>query len=650
MVFTFKKILYLSILFLAFIPQINAQDSDGDGVPDTADIDDDNDGILDVDECDVTDGLIYEFYDFEPSGNTVDNIPTTGALSTGEVTQIDVDALYLSITPGDDDTFSIRYTGNINISQAGDYTFYTNSDDGSKLFIDGTEIVDNDGDHPEQEESGIVNLAVGDHDIEILYYEDGGDEILGVSFESTSLGIAKQDIMNIVQAGESACSSFDSDGDGIPNRLDLDSDNDGIPDIVEAGGTDNDNDGVVDGTFTDDDGDGWSNVFDSDNGGTALTDPDTDGDGVENRIDLDSDNDGIADIIEAGGNDTDFNGIVDGTFTDSDNDGWSDTFDSDNGGSVLTDVDLDTDSNGIVNRLDLDSDADGCSDANEYYDQTDADGNDDQEYGIFGNLTVNDAGLVEQAAYDGTGISAVKDDTDTSACLDTDGDGVFNVVDLDDDNDGITDLDECTEINNKLNYEFYDSSPSGNTVDNIPTTGETSAGTVNDFDVDALYQDITPGDDDTFSVRYTGFIYIETSDTYTFYTSSDDGTTLSINGQLVVDNDGLHGDQESSGNIDLNSGFYQFEVLYFENTGDEILSVQYESSSISKTPIPFSILYTENCNSFDSDGDGTPNRLDLDSDDDGCSDANEYYEDRLADGGDDGVFGSGIRLQLIQMD
>lgn len=42
------------------------------------------------------------------------------------------------------------------------------------------------------------------------------------------------------------CINFDTDGDGVPNHLDLDSDNDGISDLVEAGGTDSDTDGQVD--------------------------------------------------------------------------------------------------------------------------------------------------------------------------------------------------------------------------------------------------------------------------------------------------------------------------------------------------------------------------------------------------------------------
>ncbi|EJL59728.1 Ig-like domain-containing protein, partial [Flavobacterium sp. CF136] len=43
----------------------------------------------------------------------------------------------------------------------------------------------------------------------------------------------------------------------------------------------------------------------------------------------------------------------------------------------------------------------------------------------------------------------------------------------------------------------------------------------------------------------------------------------------------------------------------------------------------------------DTDNDGIPNYLDLDSDNDGCSDANEYYNSNTADGGDGGVYGTG---------
>jgi hypothetical protein len=494
----------LKLLFLTLLISINlaySQDTDGDGVPDSVDLDSDNDGILDADENN-SQSLSYEFYNVAPSGSTVDNIPTTGALATGTVSDFDVDALWQSITPGDEETFSIRYTGLINISTPGDYTFFTTSDDGSKLFIDGTEVVDNDGNHGVRERSGVINLSSGEHTIRVLFFEDGGTESLAVSYSGPS--IPKTALpFSILRA----------------NSLGGDTDGDGVPDY-----------------------------------------------------------------------------------------------------------------------LDLDSDGDGCSDANEYYGLSNADGGDD---GVFGSgiPTVDADGLVVGASYNGNYYSDVIDDSVNRSCIDFDSDSVPDFIDLDDDNDGILDNDESNLIVGELNYEYYDLVPSGNTVDNIPTSGALQSGTISDFDVSALSNAIT-GNTATYSVRYTGFIQIDTDDIYIFYTNSDDGSKLSIDGVEVVDNDGLHGQRERSGSISLTIGIYPIEILFFENNGNDILEVSYQSSSVSKTALPFSIL-ASNFADIDTDNDGTPDYLDLDSDNDGCSDANEYYKDPTADGGDGGEFGNG---------
>src|SRR5690606_2350125 len=115
----------------------------------------------------------YEFYD----GNyapTVNNIPTTGALGRGTVDHFNVNTLQNQIDPGDADTYGIRYKGYIQIDNPGLYRFYTSSDDGSRLFINGTEVVNNDGDHGNQERSGTITLTTGLHDILVLFYENGG--------------------------------------------------------------------------------------------------------------------------------------------------------------------------------------------------------------------------------------------------------------------------------------------------------------------------------------------------------------------------------------------------------------------------------------------------------------------------------------------
>ncbi|WP_149275213.1 PA14 domain-containing protein [Pareuzebyella sediminis] len=222
---------------------------------------------------------------------------------------------------------------------------------------------------------------------------------------------------------------------------------------------------------------------------------------------------------------------------------------------------------------------------------------------------------------------------------DYDNDGVIDIADLDDDNDGVYDDAEANICAGGLDYEFYDLTPTGNTVDNIPLTGSYATGTANNVNVAGLAAIHTPGDGETYSVRYTGYIEIENGGSYTFYTDSDDGSKLYIDANLVVDNDGLHGIVEESGTIALSPGLHWLEILFFEFTGGDNLVVQYQGPSIVKQDIPFSILFPASCG---SDTDGFPDHLDLDADDDSCSDANEAYTNVNADGGDDGVYGSGV--------
>ncbi len=69
------------------------------------------------------------------------------------------------------DNFAYRYTGYIKIPEDGLYTFYLSSDDGSRLYINDSLVVDNDGIHAMGEVSGKVALRKGFHKIKVLYFE-----------------------------------------------------------------------------------------------------------------------------------------------------------------------------------------------------------------------------------------------------------------------------------------------------------------------------------------------------------------------------------------------------------------------------------------------------------------------------------------------
>lgn len=67
--------------------------------------------------------------------------------------------------------FAIRYAGAFRIVDAGEYGFRISSDDGTKLIIDGKQVIDNDGQHPPKEARGKVQLSAGDHQMVLEYFQ-----------------------------------------------------------------------------------------------------------------------------------------------------------------------------------------------------------------------------------------------------------------------------------------------------------------------------------------------------------------------------------------------------------------------------------------------------------------------------------------------
>lgn len=97
---------------------------------------------------------------------------------------------------------------------------------------------------------------------------------------------------------------------------------------------------------------------------------------------------------------------------------------------------------------------------------------------------------------------------------------------------------------------------------------------------------------DTFSVRWTGQIQIPTTGTYTFFTTSDDGVRLRVNGQLLVDKFIDQGPTEWSGTIALTAG-QKYDVLmeYYENGGGAVARLNWSGPGITKQTVPQSVLY-----------------------------------------------------------
>ena len=81
---------------------------------------------------------------------------------------------------GDARDFGVRVTTTLTVDEAGDYRFDINSDDGVMLFVDGEAVVIDDSLHAPRVSNGTINLASGEHEIVIIYFERGGQNVLEV--------------------------------------------------------------------------------------------------------------------------------------------------------------------------------------------------------------------------------------------------------------------------------------------------------------------------------------------------------------------------------------------------------------------------------------------------------------------------------------
>ena len=369
--------------------------------------------------------------------------------------------------------------------------------------------------------------------------------------------------------------TVDTDGDGIPDYLDLDSDGDGCSDAIEAGFTDVDGDGIVDGNGINTNGtvsgsDGYILPQDLDNNGIAdhldvnfngACNKDSDNDGVNDDVDLDDDNDGIYDTYE--GDDT-----------------------------------VDTDGDGIPDYLDNDSDGDGCTDAQEAgYTDVDGDGIVDGSGIAADGTVVGSDGYFVPADNNNNGIADHLDPNDQSACQgDADGDGIDDLTDLDDDNDGIYDTyegDDTVDTDGDGIPDYLDLDSDGDGCSDAIEAGFT------DTDVDGL-------------VDGTGI--------------NADGTVSGSDGYILpqdLDNNGI------ADHLDANFFEACFEDSDNDGINDEV-DLDDDNDGIYD-------IY-EGDDTVDTDGDGIPDYLDLDSDGDGCTDAQEAgFTDADSDGIVDGT-------------
>jgi hypothetical protein len=128
-------------------------------------------------------GLRYRFY--KGTWTRMPDFSTLTPVFESVATDLDVESRQLWA-----DNWGMVLEGDVVVEKAGEYTFHLNSDDGSKLYIDGRLVIDNDGDHSLLELSGAAELSAGSHAIRIEFFESAGEATLQLDVEGP--GVPRQ--------------------------------------------------------------------------------------------------------------------------------------------------------------------------------------------------------------------------------------------------------------------------------------------------------------------------------------------------------------------------------------------------------------------------------------------------------------------------
>ncbi|MFM7019787.1 MAG: putative Ig domain-containing protein [Aquirufa sp.] len=611
------------------IPDYLDNDSDGDGIPDATERthDTDGDGVPDfqemLDGTNPTNPSSFKDTDGDGVPDFVEIAQGTDPFNASSSRDSDGDGVpdFVEIQQGTNpnNPASSRDTDGDGIPD------YVETRQGTNPNTSGDVVADSDGDSiPNYIEGYNTQSPNASRDSD----GDGTADYLDLDSDADS-------ILDVVER------TVDTDEDGIMNYRDLDSDNDGILDALEGSGdvdsdgtanyldTDSDNDTIFDaweardeftyhrdynadgrisiesGAFVDSNSNGLFDLLETRLGGTPLVPEDTDRDGTPDYKDTDSDDDSIADFLERT-EDVDRDRLANYRDDDSDGDGIGDNFEKW----------ADFDNDALPNFLDTDSDGDGIPDAWEGAERcwtcTDADKIDNNGDGWDDRIQF--AGFKPKDT-DGDGAWDFLDTDSDNDCIpdaveglnDLDHDGTLNFRDRDSDNDRIPDEVEAVTCAKPIDsdgdgvrdFEDFDS-------DNDGMLDAFEAGSngfkPQDFDQDGKpdYRDSDSDDDGISDLIEAGAKPSNPVDT--------DGDGSFDYQDLDSDNDTISDKIETSADTDLD-GISDFRDL--DSDGDSI------PDAIEKA--------------VDSDGDGILNFRDLDSDGDTIPDAVEKAIDTDGD-------------------
>lgn len=196
---------------------------------------------------------------------------------------------------------------------------------------------------------------------------------------------------------------------------------------------------------------------------------------------------------------------------------------------------------------------------NDFVDGADGTGvgrNDDTITALAGNDTI-DAGLGNDEVY---------------------GNGGDDVIDGGAGDDTIYGDNDNAVLPDPFNVQYYELP---GTINSLAQAGFDAAGNNSNtltaeflrdsLDVNAISLE-NGGNGDTYAVRFETTLNVTNTGTYTFTTTSDDGSQLFVDGIRVVDNDGLHGARLRTGSTSLSAGEHDIVIIFFENFGGDNLA------------------------------------------------------------------------------
>ncbi len=492
-------------------------DTDGDGVSDNVDIDDDNDGLTDEEET-----LSCTSY---PFATTTDLVFLNETFGAGQ-NRVMINGNYAGVTTSycyEDGTGSCPATYNPTSVNDGDYTVHytiTNDDDvADDIDTDISQWAEDywyaGEDHTPGDTYGRMAIFNATEEPGVFYNQfiSGAVANVPIQFGFYAINIDRDDIdsseLATRERPEVIITIYDPNGNVIASETSgLIEPTSPAGDWVEVSASFTTSYTQFTVELSNANLGGLGNDLAIDDVFVKQTLCDLDGDGVADIIDLDNDNDGIPNVVELGLIDDNYDATV---YNDTTNP-WVDA-----NGNGLHDayeglVPRDSDGDGVPDYLDLDSDNDGIYDNVEYNGLGDVDISGD---GLGeGSDYEDNSNKIDDNDFDGDGILSLMDDNDDDSDtasttdhgtfsypdpLDTDGDGVPDYLDIDS-NDASNNPSDGSDIDTTI-YVHLDANGDG-IIDG--TTDSDKDGLLDSFDTnDSAYG--SPRDlDDSYSLYFDG--------------------------------------------------------------------------------------------------------------------------------------------------